>query len=60
MPVDELLRHLKEIFHCRPDKILLRKQFEQRIWKREETFSEYMHEKLIPAKDIAIDEDEDE
>lgn len=58
MPVNELLWHLKEMFHRRPGKMLLRKQFEQRMWKREETFSEYLHEKLILANYIAIDEDE--
>lgn len=39
-------------------KILLRKQFKQRSWKREETFHQYIHEKVILTNQVPISEDD--
>lgn len=39
-------------------KVRMRKQFEQRIWRVDETFSEYLHQKVILGNRIRIEEDE--
>lgn len=36
----------------------MRKQFEQCTWKRDETFSSYLHDKVIMANRIPINDDE--
>lgn len=58
MPIDNLLRELRGMFQRRSNKILMRRQFEQRIWKRDETFSAYLHDKVIIANRIPIDNEE--
>lgn len=58
LPVDDLLNEMREMYDHRPSRMLLRKQFEERIWKKEETFHQYVHEKIILANRIPISEDE--
>lgn len=38
--------------------MILKKQFEEHIWKRDETFHQYVHEKIILANRVPISEDE--
>ncbi|XP_029162889.1 uncharacterized protein LOC114934371 [Nylanderia fulva] len=56
--VDELLNELKNMFFHEPGRVHVRKQFEQRIWRREETFNEYLHQKVILGNRIKIEESE--
>lgn len=58
LPVDDFLVKLRNMFNHRPSRVQARKQFEQRVWKRDETFSSYMHDKVILANRTSIDEDE--
>lgn len=58
LSADELLDELRKMYDHRPSKLSLRKRFEKRIWKREETFHQYVHEKIILAHQVPIDEDE--
>lgn len=58
MTVDELLGGLREMFYHEPSKIHLRREFERRIWKREEAFSQYMHEKVIMANRLGMSDGE--
>ncbi|EZA51983.1 hypothetical protein X777_09442 [Ooceraea biroi] len=58
MSVGDLLDKLRDMFYRRPSKIVRRKQFEQRIWKRDETFSSYFHDKIILANRVPLDNDE--
>lgn len=58
LSVDDLLSEMREMYDHRPSKILLRKQFEERVWKMEETFHQYVHEKVIPANRVPVSEDE--
>lgn len=58
MSVDDLLSKLRGMFCNRPSRVLARKQFEQRVWKRDESFSSYLHDKIILANHISIDESE--
>ncbi|CAK9834317.1 Transposon Tf2-9 polyprotein [Anthophora retusa] len=58
MCIDELVKELKDIFGDRQDRITARREFEGRTWKREETFAEYFHCKVILANRIRIDEEE--
>lgn len=46
MTFDQLLDELRAMFYRRQSKIVMRKKFEERVWKKEETFHEYFHEKL--------------
>lgn len=58
MTSDELLDELRGMFFQRPNKITLRRRFEARVWKRGETFHDYVHEKVIMANRISVDDDE--
>jgi len=58
LPVDELLRELREMYNHRPSRVKLRKRFEERVWKSSETFHQYVHEKIILANQVPIPEDE--
>jgi len=56
--VDELLLELKNMFFHELGRVHMRKQFEQRVWRRDETFNEYLHQKVILGNRIKIEEDE--
>lgn len=58
MTFDNLLDELKAMFYRRRNKIMTRKRFEERIWKHDETFHEYYHEKVILGNRVPIDDDE--
>ena len=58
MTPDMLLDGLKGMFYHRPNKIALRRRFEERIWKKNEVFHHYVHEKTIMANRIAIKDDD--
>lgn len=47
LPVDELLAEMRKMFHHESSKIWMRQQFERRTWRKDETFNEYMHQKVI-------------
>lgn len=58
MSVNDLLDGLRKMYAHRLDRVAMRKQFEQRIWKRDEAFSDYLHNKIILANRVPIDEAE--
>jgi len=58
MPVVELVDHLRRMFDYRPTKIELRRRFEKRGWRNDESFSDYYYDKVILASKLSIDEDE--
>jgi len=49
---------MQQMFDLRPGKLSLRKEFEARVWKTEEPFCDYYHEKMILANRVPIAEDE--
>lgn len=51
---DEILRQLKDMFDFRPNQFELRKQFEARTWRANETFCDYYHDKIIKANEISV------
>lgn len=53
---EELLSELQRMFYLRPNKIVLRRRFEERVWRKGETFRDYVHEKVIIANRINVDE----
>ncbi|XP_020296762.1 uncharacterized protein LOC109861499 [Pseudomyrmex gracilis] len=58
LPVDELLNEMRAMFFHEPSRIQTRKQFEQRMWQRGETFCEYLHQKVILGNRVKIEEAE--
>jgi len=58
MPVEELLADLRGMFFRKPNRVAARKEFEARVWKKNEKFSEYLHEKIILANQVPVSEDE--
>lgn len=46
------------MYQCRESKLTMRRKFESRVWKKEETFHEYLHDKIIMGNRVPIDEDE--
>lgn len=58
MSLDELLEELRKMYDHRPSRVKLRKQFEERVWRRDETFHQYAHEKVILANRVPIPDEE--
>lgn len=58
LPLETLLSEMREMYDQRPSKVELRKKFEERTWKREETFQQYVHDKVILANRVPISEEE--
>ncbi|KYN14490.1 hypothetical protein ALC57_13305 [Trachymyrmex cornetzi] len=58
LSIEDLLQEMAQMFDSRPSKLSLRKEFEARIWKTEESFCDYYHEKVILANRVPIAEDE--
>lgn len=56
--IEELFSEMRKIFDHRQSKLKLRKQFEERMWKSEETFSTYFYEKIILANRVPVEEEE--
>lgn len=56
--VETLLCEIKAMFDHRPSRIVLRKRFEERLWKKGETFSDYVHQKIILGNRVPIGEEE--
>lgn len=58
MFIAELLREMRAIFDHRPSRQMLRKGFEQRMWRSGESFADYYLDKIILANRVPIDEGE--
>ena len=58
MSVNELIEKMRIMFDHRPTKMDVRKRFEKRIWRNDETFCDYFYDKIILANKIPVDEDE--
>lgn len=56
--VTQLLEEMRSMFGRRISKLVLRKEFEGRVWKYGESFSEYLHDKIILANKVPVAEDE--
>lgn len=56
--LEDLCESMKKMFDQKPRKLELRKQFEMRLWKNNETFKEYMYEKVIMGNRVSIGNDE--
>ncbi|KYN30352.1 Gag-Pol polyprotein [Trachymyrmex cornetzi] len=56
--VDELLEKMRIMFDHRPAKLDLRRRFEKRVWRNDETFNNYFYDKTILANKVPVDEDE--
>lgn len=56
--VEALLCELKAMFDHRPSRVVLRKKFEECTWRRAETFSDYVHKKVILGNRVPIDKEE--
>ncbi|KYN02835.1 hypothetical protein ALC62_06341 [Cyphomyrmex costatus] len=58
MTFDHLLEELRAMFQRRQSKLEIRKKFEERVWKKDETFHKYFHEKVILGNRVPISLDE--
>lgn len=58
LAVGDLLAELRSMFSYKQNKVTIRKQFEERVWKKDEGFSDYFHEKLILANHVPVADDE--
>lgn len=58
MSFEALVRELRAMFRRHESKLTLRRKFENRIWKKEEAFLDYLHEKTILGNRVPIDEEE--
>ncbi|XP_029160376.1 uncharacterized protein LOC114932380 [Nylanderia fulva] len=58
MGMEELLEEMARMFDLRPARITLRRKFEARMWRGDEPFSNYYHEKVILANRVPVAEDE--
>jgi len=58
LTVETLLKEMKKLYGREMDCLVRRKKFEERIWKRDETFANYYHEKTILANQVPINTNE--
>lgn len=58
LPVSQLLNRMRVLFNQDNKRINLRKEFEERKWKSNETFTEYFYQKIIMANKIPVEENE--
>lgn len=58
MPWAQLQQEMRMYFTTRPNKIVLRRNFEAKRWRRNEKFVEYFHEKVRLGNLADIDEQE--
>ncbi|XP_036141752.1 uncharacterized protein LOC105830451 [Monomorium pharaonis] len=58
IPVAELIDLMEKMFDYRPARIKLRRKFEKRRWRSDESFSEYYYNKVILASRLSVDDDE--
>lgn len=56
--LENLLGQMRTMFFHRPSRVALRRKFEERSWRRGETFSDYVHKKTISANRVPIASDE--
>lgn len=57
MSFDGLISELRMMFWHRPNKMAIWKKFEARDWRKDETFHEYVHEKIIIGNRVPIGTD---
>lgn len=62
LSIEDLLEEMKQIFDLHPGKLSLKKEFESRVWKADEQFCDYYHEKddsrfsrVVPIEDEFLD-----
>lgn len=58
MSYETLKIEMRSVFDHRPTKLRLKKEFEKRVWQREEPFSDYYHDKTIMANRVPIPKEE--
>lgn len=58
MSTDDLLLAMRGMFNHRPNKLARKREFEGRIWKRGEAFGTYVHDKIILANWVTIEEED--
>lgn len=56
MSVDALLVEYKKMFCFRPSKSGALRQLQERTWRKDESFVEYYHDKIIKANRVPIDD----
>ncbi|XP_076289805.1 uncharacterized protein LOC143213638 [Lasioglossum baleicum] len=54
---DDLLSKLEQMFYHRPSNLVLRDRLRERVWKKNESFEDYFHDKIIKANRIPIDDE---
>jgi len=58
MSFERFLEELGAMFRHHESRLHLRKQFENRVWRKEKTFQEYRHDKTIMGNRVPIEKDE--
>lgn len=54
MNTNQFMSELRGMFYHRPNKLALRRSFEERTWQKMETFHDYVHEKTILANRVPV------
>jgi len=52
----ELLKELEAMYDQHADSMILHEKFRAREWRKDETFSDYMHEKIVLGNRVPIEE----
>lgn len=56
--VEELLDDMKKLFDSRMNKLVRRKEFWSRFWRKNEPFTEYFYDKIIKSNELNVDQEE--
>lgn len=58
MTLEQLLGECRTIFHRKENRIEARRRFEERMWKRDEAFRDYFHQKITLGNQVPVKDDE--
>ena len=56
--VSQIFEELQYRFDKRPDKLARRRRFAVRAWKKVKSFNKYFQDKMIPAGNVCLDQEE--
>jgi len=55
---NDLLSELRKMYGFRPDQLALRREMEARVWRTDETFADYLYDKVTLANRVPVEDAE--
>lgn len=58
LSTSSLWEEMRKMFNRRPNKLAARREFENRVWQKTESFSDYFHDKITLSNKVLVDPEE--